>query len=136
MLGSAGMPRTRLARLGNGHGDNQLQIAKHSVALLGQNQNTGAQTRAALVLRDLAAANPGSPVVIVNAGAISPVRTARWSHLKPTVLATRWPRPRLWRTPLILSLALTTPRLAGLLKRCPLRVCVCTHICMCIRICV
>lgn len=62
-----------LARLGNGHGDNQLQIAKHSVALLGQNQNTGAQTRAALVLRDLAAANPGSPVVIVNAGAISPV---------------------------------------------------------------
>ena len=63
-----------LARLAIKSADNQAQIAKHCVALLG-NQSTGAQRRAARVLRDLAAENPGSPVVIVNAGAISPLVT-------------------------------------------------------------
>ena len=63
-----------LARLAIANADNQSQIAKHCVALLG-NLNTGAQRRSSRVLRDLAAANPGSPVVIVNAGAISPLVT-------------------------------------------------------------
>ena len=61
-----------LARLAFQNIDNQISIAKYCVALLG-NQNTGAQRRGARVLRDLAAANPGSPVLIVNAGAISPL---------------------------------------------------------------
>lgn len=61
-----------LARLATKSPDNQAQIAKHCVALLG-NQSTGTQRRAAKALRDLARDNPGSPVVIVNAGAISPL---------------------------------------------------------------
>ena len=44
------------------------------VALLG-NESTGTQRRAARVLAKLAPDNPGSPVVIVNAGAISPLVT-------------------------------------------------------------
>ena len=63
-----------LARLAIKNPDNQAQIAKHCVALLG-NQSTGAQQRSAQVLRDLAAAEKDSPVVIVNAGAISPLVT-------------------------------------------------------------
>lgn len=63
-----------LARLAIKNPDNQAQIAKHCVALLA-NPSVGAQTRSARVLRDLAASNPGSPVVIVNAGAISPLVT-------------------------------------------------------------
>jgi hypothetical protein len=63
-----------LARLAINNADNQAQIAKHCVALLG-NKSTGAQRRAAQVLRELAAHHPGSPVVIVNAGAISPLVT-------------------------------------------------------------
>ena len=63
-----------LARLAIKNADNQAQIAKHCVALLGNN-DTGTQRRAARVLSDLAADNPGSPVVIVNAGAISPLVT-------------------------------------------------------------
>ena len=61
-----------LARLAIKNADNQAQIAKHCVALLGNN-DTGTQRRSACVLTDLAAHNPGSPVVIVNAGAISPL---------------------------------------------------------------
>lgn len=61
-----------LARLAFNNVDNQAQIAKHLVALLG-NPNAGAQQRAGRALRELAAHNPGSPVVIVNAGAISPL---------------------------------------------------------------
>ena len=61
-----------LARLAIKNPDNQLQIAKHLVGLLG-NTSAGAQCRAAHALRELAADNPGSPVVIVNAGAISPL---------------------------------------------------------------
>ena len=63
-----------LARLAVTHPDNQAQIAKHCVALLA-NQSTGAQQRSAQVLRTLAQNEPGSPVVIVNAGAISPLVT-------------------------------------------------------------
>ena len=63
-----------LSRLAIKNPDNQAQIAKHCVALLG-NPATGTQRRAAQALRDLAANNPGSPVVIVNAGAISPLVT-------------------------------------------------------------
>ena len=61
-----------LARLAIANADNQAQISKHCVALLG-NESTGTQQRAARVLRNLAARNPGSPVVVVNAGAISPL---------------------------------------------------------------
>ena len=61
-----------LARLAIANSDNQAQISKHCVALLG-NESTGTQQRSARVLRDLAARNPGSPVVVVNAGAISPL---------------------------------------------------------------
>lgn len=67
-----------LARLALGNADNQAQIAKHCVALLG-NQSAGPQQRAARALRDLAAENRESPVVIVNAGAISPLVTLLWS---------------------------------------------------------
>jgi hypothetical protein len=42
------------------------------VALLA-NENTGAQRRGARMLADLSSKNPGSPVIIVNAGAISPL---------------------------------------------------------------
>jgi len=61
-----------LARLATKNADNQMQISKYCVGLLA-NQNTGTQRRAACVLSDLARDNPGSPVVIVNAGAISPL---------------------------------------------------------------
>ena len=63
-----------LARLAVGNADNQGQIAKHEVALLA-NPNHGTQQRAAHALCNLAANNPGSPVIIVNAGAISPLVT-------------------------------------------------------------
>ena len=61
-----------LARLALNNEDNQAQIAKHLVGMLG-NHNAGAQRRAAHALRSLAAQGPGSPVLIVNAGAISPL---------------------------------------------------------------
>ena len=61
-----------LALLAFENPDNQSQIAKHCVALLG-NPSAGAQQRSARALRDMAGSNPGSPVVIVNAGAISPL---------------------------------------------------------------
>ena len=61
-----------LARLATNNADNQAHIAKHCVNLLG-NLKVGAQRRAAKALKDLADDNPGSPVVIVNAGAISPL---------------------------------------------------------------
>ena len=63
-----------LLRLARDNVENQTQSAKHLVALLG-NESTGAQRRAARVLSKLAAENPGSPVIIVNAGAISPLVT-------------------------------------------------------------
>ena len=61
-----------LHRLADGNPENQTQIAKHAVSLLG-NQSAGAQKRAANALQVLGAYNPGSPVIIVNAGAISPL---------------------------------------------------------------
>ena len=62
-----------LTRLATENVDNQTQIAKYLVSLLG-NQDPGTQKRAAHQLYDLAANHPSSPVLIVNAGAISPVR--------------------------------------------------------------
>ena len=44
------------------------------MALL-SNESTGTQCRTARVLADICANNPGSPVIIVNAGAISPLVT-------------------------------------------------------------
>lgn len=61
-----------LDRLAREQPDNQAHISKYCVALL-SSQNTGAQRRAARVLREIAASNPSSPVVIINAGAISPL---------------------------------------------------------------
>ena len=61
-----------LARLSTDNPDNQAQIAKKLVGLLGH-QNEGAQRRSAHVLWQLAQNNPGAPVRIVNAGAISPL---------------------------------------------------------------
>ena len=61
-----------LARLATANEDNQSQIAKSCVGLLG-NKNTGTQRRAARVISDLASGHSGSPVLIVNAGAISPL---------------------------------------------------------------
>lgn len=61
-----------LARLARDHVENQMQIAKHLVGLLSNNK-AGTQQRTARALRDLAGNNPGSPVVIVNSGAISPL---------------------------------------------------------------
>ena len=61
-----------LLRLAVDNEDNQTQAAKHLVALLGS-ESEGAQMRASRVISDLAANNPGSPVTIVNAGAISPL---------------------------------------------------------------
>ena len=61
-----------LARLATENEDSQSQIAKNCVGLLG-NKKTGTQRRAARVISDLASGNPGSPVLIVNAGAISPL---------------------------------------------------------------
>lgn len=61
-----------LARLSQESSDMQAQIAKRLVQLLSSN-NTGAQERAAHALYELANDQPSSPVVIVNAGAISPL---------------------------------------------------------------
>lgn len=61
-----------LDRLALDNPENQAQIAKNLVGLLG-NQNTGAQRRAAHALCGLATTNAGSPSVIVNAGAIFPL---------------------------------------------------------------
>ena len=61
-----------LARLSIANPDNQLQVSKHCVALLA-NQNFGAQQRASDVLKELARIEVGAPVVVVNAGAISPL---------------------------------------------------------------
>ena len=52
--------------------ENQMYAAKPLVALLAS-PSTGAQCRTARVLSDLAANNEGAPVIIVNAGAISPL---------------------------------------------------------------
>ena len=62
-----------LARLANQGRDHQSQIAKKLVGLLMANHSTTVQQRAAHALQMLAVDNPGSPVVIVNAGAISPL---------------------------------------------------------------
>ena len=69
-----GYAAAALFRLAVKNSDNQAQIAKHLVALLG-NVSAGAQQRAAHALKDLGGNNPGSPVLIVNAGAISPLVT-------------------------------------------------------------
>ena len=61
-----------LARLAINNPENQAQIAKHLVGMLG-NPSAGAQRRAAHAVADLADNNPGSPGIIVNAGAISPL---------------------------------------------------------------
>ena len=61
-----------LLRLAVNNEDNQGQTAKHLVALL-SSEKEGAQMRAAQVMSQLAKYNPGSPVTIVNAGAISPL---------------------------------------------------------------
>ena len=63
-----------LSRLAVRNAENQAHIAKHLVALLG-NPNIGAQQRAAHALKELGGNNHGSPVIIVNAGAISPLVT-------------------------------------------------------------
>ena len=62
-----------LARLANQNRDHQAQIAKKMVTLLMANNTKVVQQRAAHALQMLAAENPGSSVVIVNAGAISPL---------------------------------------------------------------
>ena len=61
-----------LARLAKSNPDNQAQIAKKLVGLLSYNR-PGTQQRAAHILWGLAVRNPGAPVIIVNAGAISPL---------------------------------------------------------------
>ena len=61
-----------IQRLASGNEDNQTQSAKHLVALLAS-ESAGAQCRTADVLSTLAAKNKNSPVIIVNAGAISPL---------------------------------------------------------------
>jgi hypothetical protein len=61
-----------LQRLADGNPENQAVIAKHAVSLL-SNPSAGAQRRAAKTLQTLGARNLGSPVLIVNAGAISPL---------------------------------------------------------------
>ena len=61
-----------LLRLAINNIDNQTAASKHLVSLLA-NESTGTQKRTAHVLSELAANNPGSPVIIVNAGAISPL---------------------------------------------------------------
>lgn len=63
-----------IARLAVGNEENQAQSAKHLVALLGTG-GEGAQKRAAHVMSKLAKHNAGSPVIMVNAGAISPLVT-------------------------------------------------------------
>ena len=61
-----------LDRLASNNPDNQAQISKKLVALLGS-RNEGAQQRSAHALWELAKSHPGAPVRIVNAGAISPL---------------------------------------------------------------
>ena len=61
-----------LKRLAMSNADNRAQIAKHLVQLLG-NPSSGAQQRSAHALRELAGSTGDSPVIIVNAGAISPL---------------------------------------------------------------
>ena len=61
-----------LDRLSLNNSDNQNQIAKKLVSLLGS-KDFGAQQRSAHALRDLAQKHPGASVRIVNAGAISPL---------------------------------------------------------------
>ena len=63
-----------LSRLSNKNVENQTQAAKHLVNLLSA-ESVGAQCRTARVLSRLAATNKGAPVIIVNAGAISPLVT-------------------------------------------------------------
>ena len=62
-----------LARLANGNKDNQSQIAKRLVSLLMANNTATVQERAAHALQMLASDNPGSTIIIVKAGAISPL---------------------------------------------------------------
>ena len=64
-----------LGRLAMNNPDNQAQIAKKLVGLVGLKNRPGAQQRAAHTLWELAQNNPGAPVIIVNAGAISPLVT-------------------------------------------------------------
>ena len=63
-----------LKRLADSSSENQAQIAKKLVGLLG-GTSPMAHTRAANALWELAANNEASPTVIVNAGAISPLVT-------------------------------------------------------------
>ena len=62
-----------LARLANESRDHQSQIAKRLVSLLMANNTSMVQQRAAHALQMLASDNPGSPVIIIKAGAISPL---------------------------------------------------------------
>ena len=62
-----------LGRLALNNPDNQAQIAKKLVGLVGLTHRPGAQQRAAHTLWELAHNNAGAPVIIVNAGAISPL---------------------------------------------------------------
>ena len=64
-----------LLRLAVCSSETRLATAKNVVNLLGTG-SPGAQRRASRVLSDLAAAKPDSPMVIVNAGAISPLLSA------------------------------------------------------------
>ena len=62
-----------LGRLAMSNPDNQAQIAKKLVGLVALVSRPGAQQRAAHTLWELATNNPGAPVIVVNAGAISPL---------------------------------------------------------------
>ena len=62
-----------LARLAKNNPDHQAQIAKKVVGLLGLQHRPGAQQRAAHILWELAHNDPGAPIIVVNAGAISPL---------------------------------------------------------------
>lgn len=61
-----------LGRLAMNSPDNQAQIAKKLVGLIITNR-PGAQQRAAHTLWELGLSNAGAPIIIVNAGAISPL---------------------------------------------------------------
>lgn len=61
-----------LSRLAHNNTENQTNIAKKLVSLLGY-KNADAQRRAAHALWQLASKNQGAPVRVVNAGAISPL---------------------------------------------------------------
>lgn len=63
-----------LTRLATNHAENQAQIAKRLVGLL-DHDDAMVVSRAAHDLQSLAHDHPGAPVVIVNAGAISPLVT-------------------------------------------------------------